>query len=306
MSHLKRYASSHVKCCAGAPRQHRTGFTIIELLVVLAIIAVLCALLMPAVQSARESARRTQCQSNLKQLGVALHNFESANGHFPNLGFCDSLLPFLGQQLVADFLKVTHFADARVSAIQIPMYVCPSDPAPAGGVMNYSGNFTTGYQVYGSNGFFDWSMRPLKSADILDGLSNTAAISEILHNDGTSHRMRVQWRTPRPMVLPAEFDAFAAWCDSIPPDPLAYGYQLGRGVGVPWNFVTPYNHILPPNRPLCSNFGGTAVSCYPPSSYHPHGVNVLFGDGHVEFVSESIDRAVWREMGSRTARVDIP
>ena len=273
---------------------------------VLAIIALLCALLMPAVQSARESARRTQCQSHLKQLGLALHNFEAANGHFPNLGFPGSLLPFLGHQAVFDLCSVTPFVDATVSAIQIPTYVCPSDPTSANGVRNYMGNFTTGYQVYGSNGFFDWSMRPLTSADILDGLSNTAAISEVLHGDGTSHRLRVQWRTPRPMILPVEFDEFANWCESIPPNPLAYGYQYGSGLGSPWNHDSYYNHVLPPNRPLCSNSGGTAVSCYPPASYHPHGVNVLFGDGHVVFVSESIDREVWREMGSRTERVEIP
>ena len=100
---------------AGGLRQRR-GFTLIELLVVIAIIAILVALLLPAVQQARESARRTQCKNNLKQIGLAVHNFESTYSRLPHSGQCDStgsssttymtqstptlLLPYIEQQNV--------------------------------------------------------------------------------------------------------------------------------------------------------------------------------------------------------------
>jgi prepilin-type N-terminal cleavage/methylation domain-containing protein/prepilin-type processing-associated H-X9-DG protein len=124
-------------------RAVRAGFTLIELLVVIAIIAVLVSLLLPAVQQAREAARRTQCKNNLKQMGLAVHNFESAYGYVPTslrpptantvrFSVQTALLPFLEHSDIFDQYnqQVNWSAPANVPLVQnvLQVYVCPSDP----------------------------------------------------------------------------------------------------------------------------------------------------------------------------------
>ncbi len=125
--------------------QRRMGFTLVELLVVIAIIAVLVALLLPAVQAAREAAPRTQCINNLRQLGIGFHNFESALRRFPagdvvsptggsnGLSVHSRLLPFVEEtslkQLVKDNLPYNDPANDAARAARIPMFICPSDNA---------------------------------------------------------------------------------------------------------------------------------------------------------------------------------
>jgi prepilin-type N-terminal cleavage/methylation domain-containing protein len=129
-------------------RRHRQGFTLIELLVVIAIIAILIALMLPAVQQAREAARRTQCKNNLKQIGIALHNYLGSNRYFPPSMVSDistgvnsgggewsvqaRILPYLEQGTMYKKATLELSYDDPVNAfikpMRVPTYLCPSEP----------------------------------------------------------------------------------------------------------------------------------------------------------------------------------
>src|SRR6266478_2680475 len=195
-------------------RSHRRGFTLIELLVVIAIIAVLVSLLLPAVQQAREAARRSQCKNSLKQIGLAIHNYAEAFGAFPPgrivnpvsaNGHCFSayahLLPYLDQGPVYDLVNFNDNPDGPaagssnriVTALILPVLNCPSDQnvilQPGFGTHNYPLNTGTTYPVSPNNpgnvpitGIFFENSR-IRFQDIRDGASNTVCVSETVKSD---------------------------------------------------------------------------------------------------------------------------
>lgn len=198
----------------------RSAFTLIELLVVIAIISILISLLLPAVQRAREAARRTQCKNNLKQMGLAIHNYENQHRIFPMAGTRDAdfsvqarLLPHIEQanlQNLLDFNEVAFsggwsgkspnpmFVDAFARVV--PTFLCPSDPADAKtdvvvggdtytyGGLSYMMSFGSGKDT---NNDFRWRTDGLvfehsnvKHRDVTDGLSHTVIMSETVRSVG--------------------------------------------------------------------------------------------------------------------------
>lgn len=310
----------------------RDGLTIIEVVCALAVIALLMAITLPAVQSMRETSRRLACQNHLKQFGLAIHNYESDHGMYPPGSASQSLsgpyialLPYTEEAVLWQLVSNVHsfqnnFLDQQFQeelATPRRLWLCPSGGLPTSnsGNVSYAGNQGTGQKRFGFNGIFgtlphpSMGLRdylgtgPIRPASVTDGLSNTAAMAEWRAGLGSSPGAKAwwAWRTPESYSEPQDLERLAARCESLPPWPMQYGWQ-GHPKGGPW--YSPnlgnclYNHVLPPNSPSCSD-SSVQSGIFSAGSQHPGGANVLFADGHVRLVADQTDREVWREMGSR-------
>ncbi|MBX9792594.1 MAG: DUF1559 domain-containing protein [Pirellulales bacterium] len=284
------------------------GFTLIELLVVIAIIGILIALLLPAVQAAREAARRSQCKNNLRQIGLGILNYESAIGSFPpgiisrasavnepglgpGWGWGARILPHLEQtSLQIDFEReITDPVHDKVRVTALPVFLCPSDPVTA---LTFSVADETGTPLtelafanyVGVGGTLEVTRFPDTGTGVL--FRNRAVkIAEI--RDGTSHTLLIGERASRQSPQTTWVGAVAN--ASIPPLNPAYEEE-GPPVLILTNTGTADDGRVPN-----SQFDHVEDS----NSEHPQGVHFLFCDGSVHMIPSTIDARIWQALGTR-------
>lgn len=295
-------------------RMRRRGFTLVELLVVMGIISVLVALLMPAVISAREAARRIECCNKMKQLALALHTYHTAHEAFPigavgidpqtalyttgytatRLPFFIRLLPYIEQQNFYDKYDATKDWNAQAEEIRglhLPAMQCPSDATYSIGHMatpDYKGNYGVNW---GRNTYLDQGKRApfyieygARLADIRDGTTNTLAMIEMLQAPSP------KGATPEPVDRRGRIWNDDGGCYQITTkhEPNSSSPDNSR-----------CNHQPDLDLP-CVNSGvsGAAQQYLVARSRHPGGVLVSLCDGSVHFVSSSIDLATWQALSS--------
>jgi prepilin-type N-terminal cleavage/methylation domain-containing protein/prepilin-type processing-associated H-X9-DG protein len=298
------------------PAVCKGGFTLVELLVVIAIIGILIALLLPAVQAAREAARRMQCTNHLKQWGLAMHNYEIANKVLPypnsrlggsscgalapatqRISYPPRIWPYIEQQPLYDkynFSQPFHHlgtvgtGNEALMLVQVPVYFCPSDRQgfwlpPADAYSRSRGNFVLNW---GAADFCQNTTTYPNYRQSPFGPARSAKFAEI--TDGLSNTMLMS------EVLQAKSDGdFDFRGDILNDDRTCAQYMTLNtpNSGVDQNSCV---DLVKPAPCLVVSSPRQAAA----RSRHPGGVNVAMGDGSVHFISDSISLSTWQSLGS--------
>ncbi len=304
--------------------RRRNGFTLVELLVVIAIIGILIALLLPAVQAARESARRSQCSNNLKQIGIALHNYIDANktlpfgsiyyyASTPNI-WTIAILPFLEEHALYDQVNFTKSvfdpANAYVCNYPVSGYICPSDPQGASPVLTGRGDPTSPNPSTGAGIWYTGSIGPTMPDACTfcpSGAASptnyccqgnnfgTAGGSSGAYNYPPNNSVGLFCRCPRATRLREVTDGLTQ--------------TIMVGETLPGHYI--WNCILCLNFPVASTQiplntmiqdNGQHTLWWQDSGYkslHPGGANLIMGDGSVQFFPDTIDYQLYNNLGTR-------
>jgi prepilin-type N-terminal cleavage/methylation domain-containing protein len=324
-------------------RQNPAGFTLVELLVVIAIIGVLIALLLPAVQMAREAGRRMSCSSNLKQIGLAQHNFHDTKGQFagslrppgltnaPRISWITYLLPYFEQQSVYNLYdqKINWHQEPNRTIVgsRIPMLMCPSTPqgdqnldgapddstwmgfcaptdySPITGVEKRL--FQAGLADQWGDGILPrqastGAPKITKFRDVLDGLSNTLLVVESAGRPRT-YRKGIE-------ILPENLPSTnhrvngGGWCRPASD----FGLDGSSYDGLTFPGPCPLNcsngEVVDfSNWPSNTGFYGTngSAEAY---AFHPGGMNAVFGDDSVRWISETIQIRVFAALVTKAGK----
>ena len=296
----------------------KKGFTLIELLVVITIIGMLVALLLPAVQAAREAARRVQCQNNLKQIGIALHNYHAAHGSFPcgaavghlldpgpdgtptgtREGWRVYVLPYIEQLGVAEHYLTdatqTHGVNNALTKLRLGVFTCPADgEQPFDPHLQDRNQWRTSDYIGVAGGTGDSTLQmeqvhcgPHATDGVLYPESGVRA-ADI--SDGLSNTLavgeQVNWLRA--------WTAGAYWTDLY--RPLNHTCCMAcKNVRWPLNLDPAVYCYKGCNGPRTVLFNDVFFS-----SYHPGGVNWLYADGHVEWMADEIKFSVLQAMATR-------
>jgi prepilin-type N-terminal cleavage/methylation domain-containing protein/prepilin-type processing-associated H-X9-DG protein len=311
-----------IKCERMIRRRKSSGFTLVELLVVITIIGILIALLLPAVQAAREAARRMQCGNNLKQTALGMHLYHEQKGLYPT-GLSDHLysnggswvtwavyvLPYLEDENLEklyNYFTGTYAGNARVYRTKVQTYCCPSDNAEReGGGSKYDvggpgfsrSNVVACFSADGtwcepwsrSGGSTDPAVNPSAKSGkrALFNRNIARSIADVV--DGTSHTVAVSEIISGPNNT---IDLRGMWW-------MGADYEHMQNPNSPLDTMVNYSSVYcVPTKVPCTASSDWFSMHYAASSYHPGGVNVGLADGAVGFVNDQINHAVWQALGS--------